>query len=151
MSMTKAIPLAFCLAMSACVIDSPKRERAAKKSQRTEVLMDWNGQTCGVSAQSTRVILTHSQWSALWQDIGSPAPTVDLSKNFAVAVFLGGRRTGGFTVGFQEPRRDPSGALVIGFKVGKPQGFAIQMLTNPYAVKLFAGTETEVRVEEAPE
>lgn len=113
--------------------------------------MNWNGQTCGVSAPSTRVILTHSQWSALWQDIGAPAPDVDLSKNFAVAVFLGGRRTGGFSVGFREPRRDPSGTLVVSFKTHEPQGFAIQMLTRPYAVRLFAGTETAVRVEEAPE
>lgn len=110
--------------------------------------MEWKGQFCGKMEGDARVVTTQAQWEAAWKAVGQPAPAVDLERNFAAAVFLGQKNTGGYGVAFLEPVRDlKAGTLTVTYKVTGPKGMAIQTLTQPYAMRLFPKTDLTVRLE----
>ncbi len=111
--------------------------------------MEWKGQHCRVMADGTRVARTPAEWKALWADIGVEPPPVDLSNHFAAAVFLGQRMTGGFRVEWLEPGLD-GGRYKVPYRVQEPAGFAIQVLTQPYAVRLIPKTALDIDVSPAP-
>ncbi len=136
----------FALTLSACVSESPLRGEGAASRRPSGVISGWAGQQCEVSIPSTRVVRTNSAWAAVWTALGKPAPKADFSKNFAVAVFLGRKPTGGFSVEFLSPRKDTSGALLIPYREKRPQGFVTQMISQPYSVRIFKGAPPLVRV-----
>lgn len=113
------------------------------------LIMEKKGQTCGVDEPSTRVIRTQEEWLSLWRDIGTDPPQDAFSDNTAVAVFLGQKPTGGYGVTLSEPHPAADGSLIIEYKMTTPSGFAIQMLTQPYAVKVFEKTAAELIIREA--
>jgi hypothetical protein len=110
---------------------------------------EWKGQFSGALQGARKVIRSEADWRASWAAIGQEAPPApDFKTQFAVAVLLGERRTGGYRVLWLEP--DSSGAAtVVRYKEMKPQGMAMQALTQPYAVKVFPLGGGDIRVEEA--
>lgn len=116
---------------------------------KEERVMHWTGAFCGVEEPSHRLVETRAQWKALWKALGKAAPEADLEAHFAVAVFLGARPTGGFSVRFEEPRRSGK-RLVVAYRVVPPSGMAFQALTQPYAVRLFPRSPGPVSVEALP-
>lgn len=110
----------------------------------------WHGGQCGMSKPAVRTISSDADWSALWREaFRREAPKVDFSEVFAVAVFLGTRPTGGFSVEFPSPLRD-EGALVIPYRVSAPKksSFVIQAFTSPYGIQLYKRTNDPVTVRE---
>ncbi len=136
----------FALSLSACVSESPLRGEGAASRRRSGVITSWQGQQCGVSIPTARVVRTASAWAAVWTALGKPPPAADFSKSFAVAVFLGRKPTGGFSVEFLPPRKDTSGALLIPYREKRPQGFVTQAISQPFAVRIFRGTPFRVSV-----
>ena len=113
--------------------------------------MEWKGQFCGVLKGSHRVLATAQQWAQAWAEIGQPAPPApDFNSVFAVAVFLGERSTGGYGVKWLDPAASGP-AAVVRYHETKPRGFATQVLTQPYAVKLFPRTARDMLVEALPD
>jgi len=114
-------------------------------------MTEWKGQDSGVGEGSHLVIRSQPQWQALWARIGQAAPSApDFQSSFAVAVFLGQRSTGGYRVQWLEPEA-AGPATVVRYRELKPRGFAIQALTKPFAVKVFASAAAEIIVEAIPE
>ena len=113
--------------------------------------MEWKGLFCGVLQGSHRVLSTAADWRQAWADAGQAAPpTPDFKAYFAVIVFLGQRNTGGYGVRWTDP--ESSGATTVArYRIVTPRGLSIQVLTQPYAVKLFPRTAPEIRVEALPE
>ena len=109
-------------------------------------MMIWAGSFCPVDKPSHRVVETPEAWTALWKELGKPAPEVDLEKHFAIAVFLGTRPTGGYGVSFDEPV-DGKKETVVRYSVRPPRGMAIQAITQPYAVRLFPRAGKPARAE----
>jgi hypothetical protein len=109
--------------------------------------MDFKGQNCPVETPGHRLIESPAAWTALWKDLGKPAPAQEFAKSFAVAVFAGRKPTGGWSIAFDEPKPEKD-ALVVRYAVKKPKGMATMALTAPYAVRTFAKTGRPVRVEE---
>ena len=134
--------LILALALGAC--------RGAPQPQIKEAAMtEWKGQFSGALQGAQRVIRSEPEWQAAWAEIGQAAPAApDFKSRFAVAVFLGQRSTGGYRVQWLEP--DSSGpATVVRYREMKPQGMAMQALTQPYAVKVFLLDKPEIRLEQA--
>ncbi len=98
--------------------------------------MHWNGQHCGVQSPEHRVIQTADDWQALWKDLGKAAPSADFSKQFAVAVFVGPKPTGGYKIEWSEPKKEGA-RLVVRFEVKAPTGMVTQAFTQPWDVRLF--------------
>src|SRR5688572_2177548 len=91
--------------------------------------MEWTGAFSKRDRPSYSVIKTPRQWKALWKRLGKPAPPADLRSHFGVAVFLGQKPTGGWSVAFGQT---PEG---VRFEERGPQGMATMALTQPWAVK----------------
>lgn len=110
----------------------------------------WRGGQCGMSKPAVRTISSDVDWSALWREaFRQEAPQVDFGKYFAVAVFLGARPTGGFSVEFPPPLRD-EGVIVIPYRVLAPgkSSFVIQAFTSPYGIQLYRRIDEPVSVRE---
>lgn len=108
----------------------------------------WEGGRCSVSEPSARLIRTKTEWAELWGSaLEGDAPVVDFKKHFAVAVFAGLRNTGGYGVDFLPPVLE-DGFVIIAYRLTSPSpsGFVIQAFTQPYAIKLYRGTDIPVRL-----
>ncbi len=112
-------------------------------------MLEWKGQFASVLQGAQRVIESTAQWKTLWSEIGQAAPAApDFKSSFAVAVFLGQRNTGGYRVEWLQP--DASGAAtVVRYKEMTPQGITMQVMTQPYAVKVFPRGQRQIKVEAA--
>ena len=122
---------------------------AGKTAKKEPKAMEWKADFCPVTEPAVLVAKTREDWERLWKRIGKAAPEADLEKNFAVAVFLGTRNTGGYRVAFETA---PGAGSVVRYRVKEPSGMmVIQVLTQPYAVKLFPKSGGEVKVEAAKE
>ncbi|MCX5797833.1 MAG: protease complex subunit PrcB family protein [Elusimicrobia bacterium] len=140
--MRTSAALALALALGAC--------RGAPQAQVKEAAMtEWKGQFSGAVQGARRALQSETQWREAWAEIGQTAPPApDFKTHFAVAVLLGQRSTGGYRVQWLEP--DSSGAAtVVRYREMKPDGMALQALTQPYAVKVFLREKADIRVEAA--
>jgi hypothetical protein len=91
------------------------------------------------------------EWSKLWTlHAGERTrPAVDFSKEVVVAVFMGTRPTGGFSVEIVRVRQEGP-ALVVSYKETRPapDSVAAQILTSPFhIVAVPRGSTTDVRWE----
>ena len=108
----------------------------------------WQGSFSSVTKPEEEIVTDAGAWAALWRKIGQAAPNVDMSRSFAVAVFLGTRPTGGYGVVFLPPSIE-QGEIVIAYREKKPSGMTFEALTQPYAVQLYPKTGLPVRLENA--
>ncbi len=121
---------------------------AAALKAATPAPSSWRGGQCGMSKPAVRMISSDADWSALWREaFRKEAPRVDFGKYFAVAVFLGARPTGGFSIKFPSPLR-VGGQIVIPYRVSAPgkSSFVIQAFTSPYGIQLYHRTDEPVSV-----
>ncbi len=112
--------------------------------------MEWRGSNCGESGAKAELATTRAQWDDLWRRIGQPPPKADLRRHVALAVFLGTRPTGGWSVEFLDPA--PDGAHIVlryRAKGPGPGDFVTQALTQPWAVRLYPKSASPMRAEEA--
>jgi hypothetical protein len=103
--------------------------------------------------EARQVVATSAeQFAALWRAHSSkPAPAVDFSEESVVAVFLGTRRTAGYTVEIVSVSHDQSGTLVRYREQGPPAGgITAQVLTFPYVIAAVRKVLAPVRFESAP-
>lgn len=146
------------LALTACACGASPAARGPGSAPdpslklKEDAIMEWRGQFSQVAQPGTRVLRDETDWARTWADIGSAPPgKPDFTTRIGAAVFLGQRTTGGYGVRWLQPRRRAD-TLVIGYQVIEPTGLAIQVLTQPYALKLFPreGAAEAVVAEERP-
>lgn len=95
------------------------------------------------------VVRTPEEWTALWrQHGGGDVPKVDFSARTVVAVFLGTRTSGGFSVEFVGTK-ESAGVLTVQWRERRPErgDVTAQVLTSPMlavTIPKFAG---EIRFE----
>ncbi|MBI4051065.1 MAG: protease complex subunit PrcB family protein [Elusimicrobia bacterium] len=112
--------------------------------------MEWAGQFCGEEKAGAKIIQEQSAWEEIWKSVLNPkAPPVDFKKYFAVIIFLGSRPTGGFAVQFLEPKQEKE-KTVVRYRVKTPGkgSFVIQAFTQPYAIRLFPKTSSDIQIQE---
>lgn len=123
----------------------PPKEKTAPMSS-----LEWTGQYGGPGEPGFEVVSNSAGWTALWRKFGKDAPELDLEKNVAVAVFVGEKPTGGFTVEFLEPQTQ-SGVFLVRAVVKTPTGFTTQAFSQPWKIRSFPRPEGRVVVEVRPE
>ena len=103
-----------------------------------------------VSKAASLKVESAKEWETLWKDaFNREAPSVDFSKHFAAAVFLGLRQTGGYSVEFLEPAARADTAVIrYRTRAPGPGAFVIQAFTTPYAIRLYNKTSAPVAVDE---
>jgi len=105
--------------------------------------------TSQVDRPRQTVARTPAEWLALWKLHGSgDAPKVDFATHTVVAVFLGSRPTGGYSVEFVRAHEE-KGVLVVQWRERRPDpgDMTAQILTSPMhaaTIPKFAG---EIRID----
>jgi hypothetical protein len=108
----------------------------------------WSGDY-GAGNEGTRTVTDEAAWKALWRSLSAgPAPAVDFAKERLVAIFLGPRPTGGYSVEIVDIVTSPSRMIVRYREQVPPSGQTPREgATAPYAIKAVPRTELPVRFE----
>lgn len=108
------------------------------------------GQMSYIDAPRLVTARTSDEWSAVWRAHGGDRqpPAVDFSKEMVVGVFLGTRRTSGYTVEIVRTREE-QGALIVSYVESAPAPRAVtaQVITMPYHLVAVPRRQGEVRFE----
>lgn len=118
----------------------------------TEIKMEWKGSSSGISSPYSEVVADPAAWQALWKKaFGKDAPETDFNGRYAVAVFLGAKPTGGYSVDFFAPI-SKDGKTQVPYRVNRPGkgSFVTQAFTSPWAIRLFEGDAKGVEPVPAP-
>ncbi len=139
--------LCACKTGTSSAPQAPSRPLERISGPKEAALMQWNGPFSSVSEPDVRIIKTPDEWQALWRDIGAPeAPIADLQVYVGVAVFLGQRNTGGYSVKLLDSITE-NGKVIIRYRELVPRGITFQALTYPYAVRLYPKTGADITAE----
>lgn len=98
--------------------------------------MQWGGQYGSQKLRGHRLITEQGGWEKLWRWMGQPAPPLDFAAYNAVAVFVGEKPTGGWSVTFEEPVQK-EGDTVVSYRINPPRGFTTQAFSQAFAIKAF--------------
>lgn len=107
------------------------------------------GTQARVTEAGSIVAKDRAGWDDLWMRLGQTPPAGGLPDGkMAVAVTLGQKRTGGYSVAIIDAQEE-AGQLVVHYRVHSPGLTAMvpQVLTAPYAVALMPKTDKPVRAE----
>jgi hypothetical protein len=95
------------------------------------------GSNSGIDETMEVVVRSEADWQTLWKSHAGaePAPAVDFSRELVAAIFLGPRRSGGFSAEITGYRREGP-ALVIDYieRMPAPGGITTQALTSPFHI-----------------
>jgi hypothetical protein len=106
------------------------------------------GMQSNIDSTRQAVAHTEAEFAAIWKahNYDKPAPAVDFAREMVVAVFMGSRPTGGFSVEIvSATERD--GQIVVSYRERMPSSDAItaQVLTSPYHIAAIGKSDKPVR------
>ncbi|MFA5140809.1 MAG: protease complex subunit PrcB family protein [Elusimicrobiota bacterium] len=113
------------------------------------------GPLSGVRETRAVVVTDPAAWQRLWKEHAKPfgdsqpVPEVDFKKEMVVAVFLGERPTGGYSVAVEFlPSPAARGELLVRYKENKPSGGAElpSVMTQPFEFRKVPRSYVRVRV-----
>lgn len=98
----------------------------------------------GRDEKSTVVIKSHDELVKLYKELGwTNVPTVDFSQNNVVALFMGEKTTGGYSIGVKKVTIEDDTAIINTIET-KPEGMSTMALTAPYCIVVIAKTDKVV-------
>ena len=112
-------------------------------------MLEWKNQANGPAQPGHLLVSGDAVWASVWKRLGQPPPPLDFKTNVAIAVFVGERSTGGWTVEWSSEAKGDD--LIVRIRLKKPTGFVTQAFTRPWAVKAFPRPKGRVIVEDLGE
>lgn len=109
-------------------------------------IAQWSGPYGGGDAPATRVLRTADEWNAFWRQVGRDVPRpFDATREMAVAVHSGQKRSGGYTVAIANVGPQ-DGRLVVEYRETSPAPdmMVTQALTAPWAIAVVTRSELPV-------
>lgn len=110
------------------------------------------GALSAVTRPGERVVRTEQDWQKLWDEHAArvepkPAlPAVDFNKEMVVAVFMGRRPTGGYSVSVTGVRRGEKDVVVSVRRNSPPPGaITPQIVTSPYVFVAISKSDRPVK------
>ncbi|WP_294819984.1 protease complex subunit PrcB family protein [uncultured Flavobacterium sp.] len=98
----------------------------------------------GREKESTMVITSQSQLTGLYAELGwGDVPSVDFEKNNIVALFMGQKNSGGYSIGVKSISIENNVATIKVLET-VPAGMATMAITNPYCIVMVPKTEKVV-------
>lgn len=110
----------------------------------------WQGQHASKSTEEVLTANNEPEWRAMWELAGQKVPPFNEEKEFAIAIFLGIRNTGGYGVTLLSAMQEGSN-FVVRYAEKKPSrgSLVTQALTTPWLIATFDRPEKPVKVEKA--
>lgn len=88
----------------------------------------------GRASESNVIVTNQKELEALYQSVGNEeVPKIDFSKSQVVALFLGTKNTGGYTISIDRVE-EQEGKLHIYKKVETPKRMATMAISNPFVI-----------------
>lgn len=88
----------------------------------------------GRDKESTVIIKTQAELDGLYKELGwSSVPKIDFVQNNVIALFMGEKNTGGFSIGVRKVAVVDGTVVVKVLKTG-PEGMATMAITAPYCI-----------------
>lgn len=112
----------------------------------------WAGSNAEVTTPTTRAIDSAAAWDAAWKQAQRPKPReLNVAREQAVAVFIGERRTGGYSAEVTSAG-EKNGRFVIEYRENTPPRDAMvtQALTAPWAIAVIPKTKLPIVFEKLP-
>jgi PrcB C-terminal len=134
----------FTLLLLALAVASCKINKASQSASTFEVLkQEAYG---GWEEKSNIVIKSQGELTSLYKELGQEnVPTVDFKKNTAVALFMGQKSTGGYSIGIKSINVKGDTAIIKVLETRpEPMTNATMALTTPYCIALIPKTEKVV-------
>lgn len=113
------------------------------------VIAKWSGPHGGGTTYAVRTLQTTEAWDSFWKQVEREMPRpLNPAREMAVAIFLGERRTGGFSVDIIATRAQ-AGKLIVQFqeKTPAPDMMVTQALTAPWVVAVVPRSDFPVVAE----
>lgn len=99
------------------------------------------GEYGGRETKSHEVVTSQAQLATLYKELNiEEVPAVDFSKYNVVALFMGQKNSGGYTIGIKSVTFDGNTATV-NTKETAPEGMATMAITNPYCIATITKTK----------
>lgn len=87
------------------------------------------------------VIKTQGELSNLYTELGlGPAPKIDFSEKTVIALFMGQKNSGGYSIGIESISSDKDD-VIVSIKRKSPEGMATMALSQPYCIASIATTK----------
>jgi hypothetical protein len=94
----------------------------------------------GREKESTVVISSQTQLTDLYKELGwTVVPQIDFNKNNVVALFMGQKSTGGYSISVRKIAVDGDTTTVY-VKRTQPEGMATMAITAPYSITIIPKT-----------
>jgi len=121
------------LALFAC--SSAKKTTESKPTATNLYTVLCSSEYQGREEESHLVVTNQNDLNNLYQSVGNTAmPKVDFTKNQVVALFLGTKNTGGYSISIDRVEEEANQILVYK-KVKTPSGGMVTLaLTNPFVI-----------------
>ena len=101
----------------------------------------------GREKKATEVVKSQEQLDKLYKELGSAdAPKIDFEHNNVVAIFMGQKNTGGYSISIRKISVEDN-VTTIAVKYTMPEGMASMALTAPYCIAVIPKTDRVVVVE----
>ena len=122
----------------------------APKTPAVAIVKEWKGFYASQEAPKKVVAKDQKEWEEIWSSMQGKVqpkpetPKIDFDKNVVIAVFMGRKMTGGYSV--KVLKIEEKNKLVVTVKVsGPPPGAMVTMaLTSPYHVVVVPKTDKAV-------
>ena len=120
------------LAFFAC--NSSKKSVESKPAAANLFTILYSSENQGREEASHLIINNQNDLTALYQSVGNTeVPEVAFTKNQVVALFLGSRNTGGYSISIDRVE-EQNDQLLIYKKEVKPSGMVTMAFTNPFVI-----------------
>jgi hypothetical protein len=98
----------------------------------------------GREKESTAVVTSQEQLQALYKELGwSDVPHIDFAQNNVVAIFMGQKNTGGYSINVRKVTIQ-DGTATLSVQRTTPGGMATMALTAPYCIVVIPKTDKVV-------
>jgi hypothetical protein len=131
------------LALGACAGSEVLGTEWSRRPAEVSFASIASGATSGITIGRKALVRDSEDWAALWAEHirgvsgPLPPPQVDFSQEAVIAIFLGTRPTGGFSVTIRRVERERDGLMVYFREVRPAKGVLVsQVLTQPFHIVL---------------
>ena len=117
---------------------------------------EWKGYHCGYTEPSRLVIKTEDIWKDVWAKVYAfqlpkpKLPKIDFEKDMIIAVFMGERRSGGFSIEIKKIiKTDKEIVVEVEEREPDPGSIVTMALTQPYHIVVVRISSLPLRFQES--
>lgn len=119
---------------------------------KLKIERQWKGNYCGYTKATRSVIYTEEEWRDAWEKINilrlpkPELPKIDFEKEIVIAVFMGERLSGGYSIEIINIlKTEKEIVVVVEEKEPPPESLKTMALTSPYHIAIIKRSVLPVR------